>query len=83
MRDYTRKKCNIYEMFYGDRSQKILKISNFFLVFRIYNKSGEFDKNRESRREDNKSGGLESLHASIITSIRHTQPIAICDTESL
>ena len=36
--------------------KKYYRSAIFFLVFSIYGKSGEFDKNRESRRKYIKSG---------------------------
>ena len=44
------------------RSQKILLISNLFFLFSgFYGKSGEFDKNREKRRQHIKSGDSRSM----------------------
>ena len=62
-RDNARRKCNT--------SEKILKISSFSLFSEFYDKSGEFDKNRERREATHqigrlsiKSEGLESLKIS-------------------
>ena len=51
-RDNARRKCNT--------SEKILKISSFSLFSEFYDKSGEFDKNRESGRQHIKSGDSRS-----------------------